>query len=162
MACGNDCGSYDNDCSVASYYKDSRAAFLDSESNKMEESNKAQSKLQTIKIVKDGPTYLYAYLNIMYGDWKEFEQRSFAIEESHGLETNDSKNIKKYLKLISKNSMYGYKRGRVLDKLKASLIAFNNSKYHNIILTEIIDNIIFFSGVIVNKKVNQFIKGELY
>lgn len=133
-------------------------SFLQLSSSSNIENN---SKLHTLNMAKIGPTYLYVYLNIIYGSWEEFEYRSI-LSGIDFIDRMNDKNAEKLIKLLNKNSINDFKKNKIVNKLKLLRGFFINEKYHEIFLKEIIKNINFLGVVITDFKINELIKSEIF
>lgn len=131
--------------------------------------NIPNSKFYSINMSNCGPQYLIVYLNMIYGSWVEFEQRSMIFNEENSnmvninkLEKINDKDVKKMIKIINKNSIDEFKKDKIVDKLQTLRIAYITETYHEIILNDIIKNIKFLVKVINNDNVSNQIKCEIY
>lgn len=134
-----------------------------------DELNIPNSKIYSINMSNFGPQYLSIYLNMIYGNWDEFEQRSMILNDEmlnkahiNNVEQIDGKDIKKMIKIINKNSIDEFKKDKIIDKLEILRIAYITETYHEIILNDIIRNIKFLVKVINNDDISNQIKCEIY
>lgn len=129
--------------------------------NKKKIDAKYNSREQTIKMGKIGPTYLYVYLNLIYGSWDEFKSRGLLSDRNFNNKIG-TKNLFKFLKYFNRNQVRDFKWTKIIDKLKTIRGAFFNEKYHDVILECIIKNIEFLASLLINEKIENKVKLEIY
>ncbi|TID30550.1 hypothetical protein CANINC_000904 [Pichia inconspicua] len=122
------------------------------------------SMAHTMNMAKIGPTYLYVYMNIMYGNWDEFEYRTLVKDPLiyKSREKLHFSELTELLRVIKKRSLHEFKKNGSLSKLESIRFAFNNNKFHNQILNVIIDNVNFLCKVIKHKRFPGAHKLEIY
>ncbi|GAV26596.1 hypothetical protein PMKS-000050 [Pichia membranifaciens] len=136
--------------------------FSRTASLKNKESEISDSKIHSINMSKIGPTYLYVYLNMIYGNWDEFEYRSVLSGNDAVSDKLNEKTIKKILKLLNKRVIDDYRKGRILEKLEILRFAFITETYHELILKSVMKNVKFLGEVIRDEKVAEKVKCEIF
>ena len=135
----------------------SRSASL-----KNKESKISDSKIHSINMSKIGPTYLYVYLNMIYGNWDEFEYRSVLSDNDAVSDKLNEKAIKKILKMLNKRVIDDFRKGKMIEKLEVLRFAFITETYHELILKSVMNNVKFLGEIIRDEKVAENVKCEIF
>lgn len=129
---------------------------------KNKESEISDSKIHTINMSKIGPTYLYVYLNMIYGNWDEFEYQSVLSGNDAVSDKLNEKIIKKILKTLNKRAIDDFRKEKMLEKLEILRFAFITETYHELILKSVMNNVKFLGEVIKDDKVAENVKRDIF
>lgn len=122
------------------------------------------SMKQTLNLSQIGPTYLYVYMNMIYGNWNDFEERTLVIDplKSRIQRKATMPELLQHLNIIKKNSISNFKKDSTLLKLESIRFSYMDIKLHETILNVIVENVMFLCKAIKNKKLSGAIKLEVY
>lgn len=130
--------------------------------NMLHESEYTDSRIHSLNLSKIGPTYLYVYLNMIYGNWDEFEYKSVLSGNGAISEKLNDKIVKRLLEILKRSAIEEFRKEKMKEKLEILRFAYITETYHEFILNNVMNSIQFLCEVIEDQEVSESIKCEIF
>lgn len=86
--------------------------------NMLHESEYTDSRIHSLNLSKIGPTYLYVYLNMIYGNWDEFEYKSVLSGNGAISEKLNDKIVKRLLEILKRSAIEEFRKEKMKESWK--------------------------------------------